>query len=202
MPALLLPDELFLLAHRRSGARRVDRIPMGAGLAGGTLGELRIRGRIGIDDTADPWMLAVHRDDPTGEPILDRALAVLAAEPPRPPHEWIERLRVTALDESADRLARQGLFNPEGKRRERVSNAIPAARARVVDAVSMSNMDSQAGMLALMVWAMELTGPVLGRLAWPVRYRLWRLAMGDWLCFAVRTTIGLYTQVPFQGGGG
>ena len=58
-------------------------------------------------------------------------------------------------------------------------------------------MDSHAGLLALLAWAVELPPVLLGRSAVLARIQLRRQASRHWLSVAVRTAIGLHVTLPY-----
>lgn len=118
MPPLTLVEEVVLLAlDDRTGALRP--MPLRAfdlALAGAVLADLALRGRI---DT-DPGQLTVLRAEPTGDPLLDPALEVLAkAGAPAPVAEWLNVLsqRHAALESAAlDRLVARGMLRREDRK--------------------------------------------------------------------------------------
>jgi hypothetical protein len=93
--ALSMPEELLLLMLDDESGRLQERAaPAGDyAVAGAVLAELALAGRI---DT-DPQRLWVTDAAPTGDALLDRVLAQLAAEAaPRDSRHWIETLGADA----------------------------------------------------------------------------------------------------------
>jgi hypothetical protein len=197
---LLLPDELFLLAHSRSGACWRDLVTVEASLAAGIVAELVLRGRL----TADPPAtgLVVRSPVDTGEPVLDQALAQIRDSRPVPAYQWLEQLRDGVYDQTSARLVERGLFAPAwcerlaGEDLARHHSVLAKLRTEALAAIRQSDMDSHGGMLARLTWSMELVPRLLGRTALVARYRLHRSASHHWLSRAVRNVIGLHITLP------
>jgi MHS family proline/betaine transporter-like MFS transporter len=113
-----LIEALLLLTLEDRGGE-FDRVPeafLVAGIAGGALIDLSLRGKLD-SDLAAIWAIDPA---PTGDAILDRVLAEVAAEPQRlDPRAWIMRLapramamRAAALNELCDR----GVLRRDGPR--------------------------------------------------------------------------------------
>ncbi len=112
---LRLTEEIMLLAlHDEDGEFAEMRDwPLHCALAGGLLMDLLLEGRI----AAKPGLLRAVDPDPLGDPLLDPALAeIAAADPPRDPHHWVdhfarqaERLR----DEALESLVGHGVLRRE-----------------------------------------------------------------------------------------
>lgn len=101
-----LAEELLLLAYDLRGKCRIGPVELDCGVGGAMLSDLRLAGRLRLDDT----VLVVADADPVGDPILDDLLADIGASPRRrTPQEWVTRLRATDHQQRLlTRLADQG----------------------------------------------------------------------------------------------
>ena len=94
---LTLPEALALLLISPEGRITTTGTVFDLGLAGATLGDLALRGRV----TLNLGRVAVATAPPIGEPTLDGFTTFLAAAPsPQLPATWIRRLSDRALRES------------------------------------------------------------------------------------------------------
>lgn len=198
---LLLPDELFLLAHEPKGHRRVTLDAIEAGLAAAALAELRLRARVALTET-DEATVAVDDATPTGDLLLDNVLARVAAGGPRPAYQWVQLLGSDVADAVARRLGLLGLSPRDShgntRRSEQVLDGVDRtrqARTRIVHALNAGDLDSRDIVLGALLWGTELTAPVLGWTSLWARFWLGRLAARDRLAVAVRTVIGLNTPL-------
>lgn len=114
---LTFVEELVLLAlDDATGAPRpMPVMAFNYAIAGALLADLALAGRI---DT-DPQQLVVLSREPLGDPLLDRALATLAAAAPQPVAHWLSifsqdrtELETTALARLVDR----GILRREDKK--------------------------------------------------------------------------------------
>lgn len=193
---LLLPDELFLLAHEPKGLRRVPLDAFEAGLAAAALAELRLRARVSLTDT-DEAIVAVHDVTSTGDRFLDSVLARVAAGWPRPAYQWLQLLGADVADAAARRLELMGLYQP-GTSGNTDPNHTPfdaartqQVRRRIMQALTVGDLDSRDMVLGALLWGTELAGPVLGSTSVSARHWLGRLAARDRLAMAIRIVIGL-----------
>lgn len=103
MASFSLIEELLLLTLEDGGGE-FDKVPeafLVCGIAGGALIDLSLRGRLDSDLSAI-WVVDAT---PTGDKILDRVLAQVAAEPRRlDPRGWIMRLAPHALAMRAEAI--------------------------------------------------------------------------------------------------
>jgi len=106
-----LADELLLLAYSDEGRNEISMLD--TGLAGGVLLDLALAGRIDIAD----GRVVVADASPLGDPVLDDALARIAAEKkPRKPKNWIGPLGRDLRERLLDSLVASGvLVREEGR---------------------------------------------------------------------------------------
>ncbi|GAA0808480.1 GOLPH3/VPS74 family protein [Spirilliplanes yamanashiensis] len=103
-----LLDELVLLAYDDDGERRLGSTELEYGLGGALLLELALAGRVDVDGNR----VVVVDASPVGEPLIDAALARVAAEQkPRKPGHWVDKLRRGARDAVLERLVAQGTLD-------------------------------------------------------------------------------------------
>jgi hypothetical protein len=116
---LIAEDTLVLLLDDESGRSLLDATRLSRVLAGGLLVELAVDGRVSPaaeGDGAKPGRLVVRDPQPTGDPLLDRALALLTESKPMKPERAVERLQKGIRDELLARLINQGLIREERRR--------------------------------------------------------------------------------------
>lgn len=138
---LALPDELLLLALDDERGTRAHATELEPGLAGAVLVDLALRGRL----DADGKTLHVVDPSPTGDAVLDTALATITRESrPRSAQHWVVRLQKGVRQEISDRLVAAGTLRRDEKvlwvfpvTRLPAGNPAPeaAVRARLEDAV-------------------------------------------------------------------
>lgn len=195
---LALPDGLLLLALDDERGTRAHSTELEPGLAGAVLVDLALRGRL----DADGKILHVVDPSPTGDAVLDTALATIARESrPRTAQHWVGKLQKGVRQEVSDRLVAAGTLRRDEKKvlwvfpvtRLPAGNPAPetAVRARLDDAVLRGvTPDERTAALAALVHA---TG--LGRAVFPeadrraVTTRLAELSEGQWAAEAVRRAV-------------
>ena len=79
MNAMLICEELFLLLTKDSGKPESRMTYPAYGLTGALLTDLLLAGRIGLTEERSPRIYIVS-SEPTGHPVLDRALEILPAK--------------------------------------------------------------------------------------------------------------------------
>src|SRR4051794_27086256 len=101
-----LAEDLYLLASDGSTGRfRIDTSHLDLGLGGAMLLDLALRGHIESADSA----VVVTAGPPTGEPLLDAALATItAAGKPHSPDHWVHHLARGAHHAVQDHLVDTG----------------------------------------------------------------------------------------------
>ncbi|MFI6265765.1 GPP34 family phosphoprotein [Micromonospora sp. NPDC051006] len=113
MSDLTLADELALLSYDDGGVNQLGALHLGYGLAGALLLELALAGRLSVTDER----LTAIGADPLGVPLLDEALARIAADDERRrPKDWISRLARDLPDRVLDGLVGAGVLRRESDR--------------------------------------------------------------------------------------
>jgi hypothetical protein len=101
MHSLSLRDDLFLLAHDDAGRLAVPEAHIGVGLAGATLIELLLTGRVAVVDSR----LDVLDDSPTGDDEADATQqAISANSAPCGPRAWVSWISHGAYERTAQTL--------------------------------------------------------------------------------------------------
>ncbi|WP_432972445.1 GPP34 family phosphoprotein [Dactylosporangium sp. CA-233914] len=189
-----LADELFTLSFGPDGRRRVDLRTFPAALAAAALTDLRLRGCVTVDGTL------TATGEPAGDPFLDAVLERVAASRSRPVHAWLEELGPDVVETVAARQRLLGRYQERSgthAHNDRVDRAAaPAARERILTALDAGELDGPDVALGVLLWAAELTGPVLGVRAAQARWLLGRFGTQDPIARAVRTVTGLDTKLP------
>jgi len=195
---LTLPGELTLLAlDGETGRSRVESMDLDALLAGAVLTELVLRDRITLDGRRVCGAEAV----PTGEPLLDDALARVARERrSRTLDWWVAHLRKGLGRQVLDDLVARGLVRMESRR---MFGIFPATRVPETDGVAEELIRTRLNMVVLdgvdpdprtAALAALLTAP-LARRVWSAadikaaRARLRALAQRDTVAASVRRAI-------------
>jgi hypothetical protein len=191
--SLLLPEEFYLLAHRPSGASRVDRDWLVAGLAAAVLAELRLRDQLWLAETEEATVVVAEDPDPSGDQLLDGVLARIADEEPLPTYRWVLLLGPEVTDSMAHRM---------DPRHHDLAAVTRRARAAITRALDSGNMASREIVLGGLLWGAELTAPVLGWTSLASRFWLGRVAKRDPLAVAIRIVVGLHMPAPSSGYGG
>ncbi|GAA2524025.1 GOLPH3/VPS74 family protein [Pilimelia columellifera] len=107
MTSVALAEELLLLAYDdETGKATGSRIGLDLGMAAAVLVELALAGRVALDGT----LLTVPDPTPTGEPIADGVLAVLARDTPQSAGAWVQRLRHGLRDKVLADLCARGII--------------------------------------------------------------------------------------------
>jgi hypothetical protein len=112
----LAEDLVLLLVDPDSGRVVVGSSALDRGLAGALLLDLALRERLAVDGRGRGTRIAVVNPSPTGEPVVDVALAVLGRAPLRARHA-VEQLTGRVREPVFDRLVERGLLAPQRRRR-------------------------------------------------------------------------------------
>ncbi|MBO0867465.1 MAG: M48 family metallopeptidase [Micromonosporaceae bacterium] len=191
--ALLLPDELYLLAHpRNSGRGRVPGDVLAAALAAATLAELRWRGRLAVDQTGEASLYTMDTT-PTGDPFLDAVLERVERTGPRPAYRWLQLLG-PELEVAVRRRVEH--------REPGAAAVLASARLGMLRALRSGQTDGRDMTLGMLLWGVELSGRVLGRRALLLRFWLGRHARRDPLVMAIRTVMSIGLPTPEIRGAG
>lgn len=195
--ALTLSEELTLLAYDdETGKSKADMF-LEYGLGGALLAELAVLGKVALTDKK----VTVVDPSPTGDELLDGALAKIADSPPRKPQRWVDMLRKGAKDAALQRLVDRGLLRrehgkvllvfpmttyptqdsgPEQEVRQRLNDAMVEGRVPELRTVT----------LALLVGACDLGKNVFPDLPnRELKRKLNELTAGDWAAKATKQAI-------------
>ncbi|NSC24552.1 GPP34 family phosphoprotein [Streptomyces albus subsp. chlorinus] len=120
-----LGEEVTLLSVDDESGAVKDRHSAGWAVAGGTLLELALAGRVAVDD----GRLTVTDPTPTGDPLLDGRLAQLtdwtARHSKAEVGDWLAKDQAKAFDAAVDRLVDRGVLT---ERKHRVLGIFPGRR--------------------------------------------------------------------------
>ncbi|GAA3860903.1 GPP34 family phosphoprotein [Saccharothrix violaceirubra] len=195
-----LAEEIALLAYDDSGALRLGRPVFEYGLAGGVLLDLALAGRIDVVDNR----VTVLDPTPTDHPVLDHALAAIAADKDRKPKDWVTRLSKGLPDRVLSSLVDAGVLRREQDKvlllfpRTRYpapDGGEPAeeteARQRLARAITSEDpVDPRTAALASLVAALRFERKVFKDLPHAqVKARLKTITEGDWAGKAVRRAV-------------
>jgi hypothetical protein len=195
-----LPEEFLLLAYDEDGTPLTDGTRLDNGLGGALLLQLALAKRVDVEDKR---VVVVDRG-PTGDALVDEALARIAEEKPRKPGYWVTKLSKQARPRLLARLVDEGVLTVE---KDRVLWVFPrtkypsasgttpavevAARERMRASVLGSGpVEPETAALCALVAATELDRKILGDLDRKrVKARLKEIGEGAWAADAVRKTI-------------
>jgi hypothetical protein len=123
-----LAEDLYLLADDpTTGRALLDPGHLDMGLGGALLLDLTLRGRIAIVDDH----VTVAQNTPTGEPLLDTALAAVARQGrAHGPDHWVRHLGRGAHRAVQDRLVDLGILRRDDRR---ILHVIPVHRTHETD---------------------------------------------------------------------
>jgi hypothetical protein len=196
-----LPEEFLLIAYADDGTPLTDGTHLDNGLGGAVLLELALAGRV---DVADKRVVVADRA-PTGDPLLDGALARIAQEPKsRKPGHWVTKFAKDTRPLVLDKLVADGVLTT---RKDRVLGLFPRtkfpsaygverpveaqARQRMRAAIAGSGaVDPRTGALCALVAATDLDRKVFAdQDRKQVKARLKEIGEGAWAAQAVQKTI-------------
>jgi hypothetical protein len=201
-----LADELLLLAYSDEGTAEVSQHALDLGLSGAVLLDLALAERFDVRD----GRIVVADPSPTGDPVLDDALARVAGDKTgRTPRDWISKLSKNLRERLLDGLVATGVLTRE---KDRVLGLFPRTRypaahgvvapaesdARQRLAAALDGPDpvpTRTAALATLVQAVGLAGTVLpGRPGRQVKDRIAAMSQaalaGDsWASEGVRKAI-------------
>jgi hypothetical protein len=123
-----LAEDLYLLAGDDTGGRLlIDPIHLDLGLGGALLLDLAMRERVSIRDEH----VAVTREEPTREPLLDSALAEVAGQPRlHGPDHWVRHLGRGAHHSVQNHLVALGVL---ARDEHRILRVVPVHRTHETD---------------------------------------------------------------------
>jgi Golgi phosphoprotein 3 (GPP34) len=128
VPVVTLAEDLYLLgSDAASGRLLVDPVHLDLGLGGALLLDLAMRERVTLVDEH----VILTREGPTGEPLLDTALAEIVRAPRgHDPDHWVRHLGHAAHRTVQRRLVDLGVLRRED---DRILRVIPVHRTRETD---------------------------------------------------------------------
>jgi hypothetical protein len=194
---LTLPEELVLLAYDDEKGHTWNS-SLDTGLGGAVMLDLSLRGRVEVSEKD----LVVVDPAPTGEPVLDAALAEVAgARRPKPPKSWLGGLGRAARPATLDRLVERGVLARDERKAlglfsytrypEADGGPEQRVRQRLHDAVVVGTTpDARTAALASLVKALGMRREVFpdaDRRA--TDRRLAELAEGAWASDAVKKAV-------------
>ncbi|MDH2416842.1 GPP34 family phosphoprotein [Nocardioides sp. CER19] len=200
---MLIAEDLVLLAYDDEGGRADWRMTerLDAALAGALLIELTEAGRIGLDGEGRKGRLQILDTTPTGEPVLDAALARLEGRDGRRPKDVIGRLTKRLRTDLLEGLAARGVLRLE---RDRILGLFPRSswpaedsshedqlRARLQGVlVTGLTPDSRTAAVIALLHAIDAIPRVVDKADRRVaRARAKEIAEGDWAAEATRKAV-------------
>jgi hypothetical protein len=131
---LLAEDLLLMMTDDATGRLVMSGSDLDLGLGGANLTELSLLGRVELTGTRDQGRagrLVVRSQEPTGDPVLDDALRIVAARQGKKPDAAVRPLAKNLRATLYDRLAGAGVLRQE---RGRVFGVFPTRRWPAADA--------------------------------------------------------------------
>ncbi len=199
---LLAEDLLLLLTHDVTGRLVLQAAQVDAGLGGANLLELALTGRVGLDERR---RVAVVDPSPTGEEILDGALAIVSGHQGKRPKSLIQPLAKGLRPALYDRLVARGVVR---RQETRVLGLFPlrrwpavgggqeaAVRAQVAQVlVQGTTPDERTAALIALLHALKVEHKVVDPLPHglskrDLRARATDVSRGDWAAEAVRQAV-------------
>ncbi|MEU9505088.1 GPP34 family phosphoprotein [Micromonospora sp. NPDC048170] len=188
MTGVALAEELLLLAYDdETGKATMPRISLDLGMAAAVLIELALAGRVVYSEGT----LAAVDPTPIGDPLADGVLDRIAADTPRSPASWVQRLRHGLRDKILGDLCARGVVRDVDEtelgfihvhRYPTVDPAVEAdTRRRLAEALASGELpDERTAALATLVAVLRME-PALGltgEAALEARHRLEEIAGG------------------------
>ena len=205
---LIAEDLLLLLTDDRTGKLAVPSTHADVALGGAMLVELALAKRVdvaGPSEAAREGRLVVRDATPTGDELLDEALARLGEKKGPKPKDAVSRLGKGLRDRLHARLVGRGLLREENGR---ILGIFPTHRWPAVDAVHEQSVraqleeslrrgvagDGRTGALVSLLHALKAVDKAVdageaGLTKKELRARAGRIAEGDWASQAVRKAI-------------
>jgi hypothetical protein len=196
-----LPEEFLLLAYADDGTPLTDGTHLDNGLGGAVLLELALAQRVDVEDKK---VVVIDRQ-PLGDPLLDEALARIAAEERgRKPGHWVTKFAKETRPRVLDRLVADGVLTTEKDRvlwvfprtKYPAANGVEPtveteARQRMRAAVLAEGaVEERTAALCSLVAATELDRKVFADLDRKrVKARLKEIGEGAWAATAVKKSI-------------
>lgn len=200
---LIAEDVLLLLVEDRTGRFVVDSTKLDNVLAGALLLELATMERVGFPPPGrgvKRGRMIVLDPTPPGDPVLDHALATIAASRPAKPENLIARLRNRLRSTLLERLSTAGAVHRSTRR---VLGIVPLTtwpaadsghkrelRAQLQDVlVAGATPDPRTAALVSLLAAVDAVHKVVDGDKKAVRARAKEIAAGDWAGAAVKEAV-------------
>jgi Golgi phosphoprotein 3 (GPP34) len=226
---LIAEDLLLLLTADDTGKLAADTTNMNLALGGALLAELALAQRVdlaGHDERVREGRLIVRDAGPTGDSVLDDALATVGHEEGKKPQSVVAALGKRTRVRLYERLAEAGLLRPE---KDRILGIVPTHRWPAEDAVHETAVrtglvtalrdgvttDARTRALVSLLLALKavhkaVDSDSVGLSKRELNASAKQIAEGDWVGRAVRSAIDTDTAIiiaatspkGFGGGGG
>jgi hypothetical protein len=200
---LLAEDVLLLLVDDRTGRFLVDSTRLDNVLAGAVLVELVMTERVGFASETGFFKrgrMVVLNPTPPGDPVLDRALATVAAGRPAKPEQLIARLRKGLRTTLLERLNTAGALRRSTRT---VLGILPRTTWQPVDSshrkelrtrlqdvlVADATPDARTAALVSLLAAVKSAHKVVSGEKRALKARAKDIAAGDWASAAVKKAI-------------
>jgi hypothetical protein len=200
---LIAEDVLLLLVNDRTGRFLVDSTRLDNVLAGAVLVELVTIERVGFASEGGRFKrgrMVVLNPTPPGDPVLDRALATVAASRPAKPEQLIAKLRKRLRATLLERLSAAGALHRSTRK---VMGILPRTSWQAVDSshekelrtrlqdvlLADATPDVRTAALVGLLAAVNAAHKVVKGEKKAVRARAKDIAAGDWAGAAVKKAI-------------
>jgi hypothetical protein len=195
--ALMIAEELLLLAYREDGTAHGKGTELDVALGGALLVELALAGNVELTDTD---VVASGQRPVPSQSELAAALTAIASKPRRP-RSWVQRLAKGARRRLLDDLVARGVLTEQEYRRlgvfpaRRYPAADPAPREEIEGRLRAAVVDGEQPDERTAALASMIAAAGLERRVFPqddrklVKRRLKEIAEGDAVAAAVRRTI-------------
>ncbi|WP_288468854.1 GPP34 family phosphoprotein [uncultured Curtobacterium sp.] len=195
MAALLtIPQVFALLQIAPDGRARATVTRTQLGTAGGVLADLALRGAIALSKDR----VVIASGTPTGDQVLDTALAWIASESPKPAKWWVRQLgKRTLHDGVVAQLVQRGVLTEEQHRtllvftttRHPERDGLPRAQVRqAVDEV-LAGRAASSPYIAAVIGLLDATDTLRSEFGRVDKRFLRSVVQGDWVAAAVRRVL-------------
>jgi hypothetical protein len=200
---LIAEDVLLLLVDDRTGRFIVDSTRLDNVLAGAVLVELVTIERVGFGSEGGflkRGRMVVLDPTPSGDPVLDRALATVAASRPAKPEQLIAKLRKRLRTTLLERLSAAGELRRSSRKVMGIlprttwqavdSGRLKELRSRLQDVlVADATPDARTAVLVSLLAAVKAAPKIVSGDKKAVQARAKDIAAGDWASAAVKKAI-------------
>lgn len=191
---LTIPQVFALLQIAPDGRARATVTRTQLGTAGGVLADLALRGVIALSKDR----VVIASGPPTGDQVLDTALAWIESEPPKPAKWWVRQLGKRALhDGVVAQLVQRGVLAEEKHRtllvftttRHPERDGLPRAQVRqAVDEV-LAGRAAPSSSIAAVIGLLDATDTLRSEFGRVDKRFLRSVVQGDWVAAAVRQVL-------------